>query len=126
MKRIAVLVASLCIVFLTCGCGTPNTTPPPAALAPGYLSQTDQQMGEALAAAHAFYVQIQSDITAGKYTPSATEKTALNAFAASINAAQAAYLAYHASPTAANQTAASNAVQQVETQQATLQPEVIQ
>ena len=62
----------LCLpLMLGIGCTNPaNTTPPPASLAPGYLNSTDQQMGEILAGAHAFYVQIQGDIAAGKHTPS--------------------------------------------------------
>lgn len=115
----------LLLGMLTAGCTNPaTTTPPPAAVAPGYLNPTDQQMGEALSAARAFYTTIQTDITAGKYTPSATEKTALNAFAVAINTAEAAYIAYHASPSVVTEDAASRAVQAVQQQQTALEPTI--
>jgi hypothetical protein len=115
----------LLLGMLTAGCTNPaNTTPPPQALAPGYLNATDQQMGEALAAAHAFYVRIQTDVAAGKYTPSPVEKTALNNFAIALNTAQSLYLNYHASPSVVSEDAASHAVQNVQQQQAALQPTI--
>jgi len=120
MKRLALILALGLI-----GCTNPaTTTPPPAAVAPGYLNATDQQIGEALSAARAFYVSIQTDIRKGTYTPSATEKTALNNFAAAINTAEAAYIAYHANPNVVTEDAASRATQAVQQQQTALQPSI--
>jgi len=122
MRGIALV---LFLGMLTAGCtNAPTTTPPPAALAPGYLNATDQQMGEALAAAHAFYVRIQTDVAAGKYVPSPTEKTALNNFAIALNTAQTLYLNYHASPSVVSEDAASRAVQNVQQQQSALTPTI--
>jgi hypothetical protein len=120
MKRSLILAA----ILLTGCTNPPATTPPPAAIAPGYLNQTDQQMGEALAAARAFYTQIQTDIAKGTYTPSASEKTVLNAFATSLNIANAAYLAYHANPNPVTESTASQDVQKVTQQQTALQPTI--
>jgi hypothetical protein len=110
----------LCLA-LPIGCTTaPNTSQPPAAIAPGYLNATDQQLGEILSGARAFYVSIQQQSAAGKITLTPTEKTAFNAFATALNTAEAAYLSYHASPSVVTEDAASRAVQQAQTQQALL------
>lgn len=127
MRRLFTSISSalLLLCALCIGCvHAPAVTQPPAVIAPGYLNQTDQQMGEALAAARAFYVHVQKDIAAGTYTPSATEKTALNVFGVAINTAEAAYIAYHASPNVVTEDTASQAVQAVQVQQTALNPEV--
>jgi len=119
------LAFAFILTFGAIGCtNPPTTTPPPAAVAPGYLNATDQQIGEALSAARAFYVSMQTAIQKGTYTPSVTEKTALNAFATAINTAEAAYIAYHANPNVVTEDAASNAVQAVQQQQTALQPTI--
>ena len=76
------------------GCKSSSTTNP-ATLAPGYLNTADQVMGQTIQAARSFYTSIQSQIAAATYTPSATEKTALDAFGVTLNQAQLEYLAYH-------------------------------
>lgn len=125
MKRLAVLIASVLIIPLSFGCHTtPNTSQPPAALAPGYNNPTDKQIGEALASARAFYTRIQQDVAKGTYTPSDTEKAALNSFGITLNTANAAYLTYHANPTAANEATALKDSQQVQAQQTALQPTI--
>lgn len=101
------------------GCNKTTTTPPTA---PGYLNQADQQMGTVLAAAHAFYQQIYTNIQQGTYTPSPTEKTALNQFGNTLNVAQGAYLAYHNGT--GSEVAAQTAVSQVQAQQAALQNQI--
>jgi len=121
MKRAALLL----LVVGMIGCTNPaTTTPPPAAVAPGYLNAVDQQIGEALSAARAFYVSLQASIQKGTYTPSAAEKTALNNFATTINTAEAAYIAYHANPNVVTEDAASRATQTVQQQQTALQPSI--
>src|ERR1019366_9491404 len=123
-KRIATsFFLSLILIaapFWITGCGASSTATPPRALAPGYLNSADQTMGEVLAGARAFYTSIQQQSVAGTMVLSATDKTGFNTFGISLNAAQTLYLAYHGSPTAANQTAAQNAVNQVEAQQSAL------
>lgn len=118
MRKLTVLL--LCVPLMLAGCAkTTGTTPP---LAPGYQNQTDQSMGQALAAAHSFYQTIQQDVTAGKFVPSPTEKTALNDFAASLNVAQPLYLAYHAGT--ATQAQAQAAVNDVIAKQSALQAQI--
>jgi hypothetical protein len=114
MKRLAFLLMSL---MLLTGCATATSPTPP--LAPGYINQADQVMGQTLAAAHAFYQNIQQDSAAGKVTLSPTEKTALNDLGTALNAAQTLYLNYHNGT--ATQAAAQTAVNQVTTQQAAVQ-----
>ena len=98
--------------------GCKPTTTTPAVLAPGYLSQADQQMGEILSGAHAFYASIQQQTQAGTLTLDATTKQAFNAFGASLNAAQTVYLAYHNGT--ATQAQAQAAVNTVQSKQAAL------
>lgn len=99
------------------GCKASNPTTP-AQLAPGYQNSADQQMGEILSGAHAFYVSIQQQEQAGKLglTPAAT--AAFNTFGTTLNAAQSVYLAYHNGQ--ATQAQAQTAVNQVQSQQAAL------
>lgn len=100
MKRaILTVVASLC--FLA-GCKSASFTLPPTALAPGYSSAADQQMGQAMAALRAGdYAATTSYLS---LTPSqqAAEKSALNNFTTAVNTADTLYLAYHAGVTVAN------------------------
>ena len=110
------LGTALAMVFVGC---KPVSTTAPQTLAPGYLNQADQVMGETLVGAHAFYVTIQQDVAAGKYHPSTTEATSLNDFATALNAAQILYVAYHAGQ--ATQAQAQTAVNAVATQQTALQ-----
>ncbi|MDE2104958.1 MAG: hypothetical protein KGL39_47410 [Patescibacteria group bacterium] len=104
---------------LAVGCKTSSTSTSPAVLAPGYLNQADQTMGQTLAAAHQFYAKIQADVQAGTYTPSSTERTALDTFAVTLNQAQLEYLAYHNG--VATQAQAQAAVNAVSAAQAQLQ-----
>lgn len=102
----------LCL-FLPLGCTPATTTTSPAAVAPGYLNAADQQMGQILAGARAFYTTIQQDSSAGKVTLSAIEKTAFNDFGVSLNTAETVYLAYHSgTATQASAQAAVNTIQQ--------------
>lgn len=112
------IILALALVSLM-GCKPATTPTTPQTLAPGYMNQADQTMGEILQGAHAFYVQIQSDVASGKYQPSVTEKTSLNNFAVALNGAQIIYIAYHAG--AATQAQAQTAVNNVTTQQTALQ-----
>lgn len=114
MKRLLVLLA-LCLPLAACKPSNPTT---PAQLAPGYQNSADQQMGEILAGAHAFYNRVQQDSAGGGLQLSPTEKTAFNAFGVSLNAAQTVYLAYHAGT--ATQAQAQAAVDKVQQQQASL------
>lgn len=118
MKLLTTCVLSLTLLGLP-GCKTASTTTASQSLAPGYANQADQAMGETLVGAHSFYVTIQADVASGKYTPSATEKTALNNFATVLNTAQILYIAYHAGQ--ATQAQAQAAVNNVTTQQTSLQ-----
>jgi hypothetical protein len=76
-------------------------------------------MDQVLVGAKSFYVSIQKQVTAGTYTPSASEKTALNTFASALNTAESVYLAYHNGT--ATQAQAQTAVDSVSAQQTTLQ-----
>lgn len=120
MKRIILVTATAAaLLFLPMGCKTPTSTTPPAALAPGFSSPADQTMDQVLVGAHNFYLDIQAQIAAGKYTPAPTEKTALNTFATAVNTAETVYLAYHNGT--ATQAAAQAAVDSVTAQQTALQ-----
>lgn len=117
--------------------GCKAATAPAQPLAPGYQNAADQQMGQILSGARAFYSTIQCETQGLNWSQatsqcvadpaitsplvlSATVKTAFNDFGASLNAANTVYLAYHANPTAATQTAAQTAVNAVQQQQAAL------
>ena len=120
MKRLRKI--GYCLVFglavgLAIGCRTVTAPTPP--VAPGYINSADQTMGETLAAAHAFYVRIQSDAALGSFTLNATEKAAMNALAASLNVAQPIYLAYHAGT--ATEAQAEAAVKDVSAKQTAVQ-----
>lgn len=120
MKRIPILLLGLALLIpvVPTGCAKPNTTTPPAALAPGYQNPADQQMGEILAGAHAFYNSIAQQSAAGTLTLTPSVKTAFNAFGVTLNSAQTVYLSYHAG--AATQAQAQAAVNAVQQQQAAL------
>jgi hypothetical protein len=117
MKRILILM-SLCLTLTACPGSNPSNPSTPAQLAPGYQNQADQQMGQILSGARAFYVSIQQQSTAGTLTLDATTKQAFNTFGVSLNAAESVYLAYHQGQ--ATQAAVQTAVNQVQTQQAAL------
>jgi len=130
MKRIALLLF-LSVALLGC----PSATSPTPPLAPGFSSQADQTMNQILVGARAFYNTIQCETQAKNWaaatnqcvsdpnitTPmvlSATEKTAINDFGVSLNAANAVYKAYHAGT--ATQDQAQVAVNTVQAKQAAL------
>lgn len=122
MKRLLKLAAIASLGFSIgwlVGC-TPAATNPttPAQLAPGYSNQADQQMGEVLSGAHAFYQSIQQQSQAGTLTLTPQVKQAFNAFGVSLNAAQSVYLAYHQG--AATQAQAQAAVDKVQQEQQAL------
>lgn len=96
----------------------PSANPPAQTLAPGYQNAADQQMGEILAGAHAFYVSIEQQVAGGSLTLTPEVKTGFNTFGTSLNAAQSVYLAYHNGT--ATQAAAQAAVNMVQQQQAAL------
>lgn len=113
MKRF-ILILGLCLLPMG-GCKTASTTQP---LAPGYSNTADQQMGQILSGARAFYVSIQQQSAAGTLTLDPTVKVSLNDFGTSLNAAETVYLAYHNGQ--ATQAAAQAAVNTVQTKQAAL------
>jgi hypothetical protein len=119
MKRFAVSLSSgLLLLCMLGGCHTATITPPTTALAPGYLNAADQQMGEILSGARAFYTSIQTQSATGKITLTPAVKTSFNAFGVALNSAEAVYLAYHNGT--ATQAAAQTAVNTVQSQQAAL------
>lgn len=116
------------------GCKTVAGPPPP--LAPGYANTADQVMGETLAAANGFYHAIQCetqtmawDLKSKSCVPDTkvtspmtlgpTEAQSFNAFAISLNTANAVYLSYHAGQ--ATQAQAQAAIDTVQAQQNALQ-----
>lgn len=113
------LLFSLLLVAALAISGCKPATGPTPPLAPGYSNQADQTMGQTLAAAHAFYSQIQRDTAAGTFFPSPAEKTALNDFGVAINVAQTAYVAFHNGQ--GTQAAAQTAIDQVVVKQTTVQ-----
>ena len=114
------LIVQVGLLVSLSGCNNPSPTNP-TTLAPGYYNAADQQMGEILSGAHAFYLSVQQQSAAGTLKLSATAKTVFNDFGASLNAADSVYLAYHQTPTAANQATAQAAVNVVQTKQAAAQ-----
>lgn len=114
MKRLATLALGLAML-MPMGCKKTGTTQP---LAPGYLNQADQVMGETLAAARGFYLKFEDGVTSGQYTETAAEKAAFQQFSVSLNVADAAYLGYHAGTT--TQAQAQAAVNAVTAQQSSI------
>jgi hypothetical protein len=119
MKKAFLAMALTVSLLMPIGCVKATSTTPAAALAPGYLNQADQVMGQSLVGAHAFYMTIQRDVASGKYTPSPTEKTTLNNFATALNTAQVIYVGYHAGVNTESQ--AQAAVNAVTSQQTAVQ-----
>jgi hypothetical protein len=78
----------------------------------------DQQMGQILAGARAFYLSIQQQSANGQMTLSAAEKAAFNKFGILLNSSDSVYLAYHQGT--ASQAQAQAAVNSVQTAQAAL------
>lgn len=118
-----ILVLALAVSFLTVGCKTSSTNVAPP-LAPGFTSQPDQVMFSTLKAAHDFYQVLQSDASSGKWTPSPTEKQTLNAFAITLNTAEAEYLAFkNGTATQAQAQAAVDKVSAAETQLQMIAPQ---
>lgn len=120
MKKILIqaMVLGMCLVPIS-GCGAVNSTTPPAAVAPGYLNQADQIMGEVLQSAHALYYRLQQDSLTGKFVPSPAEVTVLNNLQVALNSAQPIYIAYHNGTATQNQ--AQIAVDSVKQNQAAVQ-----
>ena len=116
MKALTSAILALALMVPLAGCKTAATAPP---LAPGYLNQADQTMGQALAGAEAFYQKIQQQSAAGTVALSAGEKKVLNDLGTAINAADPLYLAYHNGQ--GTQAAAQTAIDQVTAQQAVVQ-----
>lgn len=124
MKLRSLLLLSVLAIPLTACTNPANVTQPPAALAPGYATVQDQQIGQAIQGATGFYTAIQNDVSAGKYTPTPAELTGLNAFGRALNAAKALAQTYHNNPTAANLAPAQNAVNGLQAQQAALKAQI--
>lgn len=89
MKILSTLV--LCLAL--CGCGAVKSTTPPAALAPGAISQFDSDTYRALATSHA--VAQSAAGNAAKLTT--TEKAALNQFIQYLNIADSLFVSFHRS-----------------------------
>jgi hypothetical protein len=88
----AVFLAVLTVLPVSmAGCKAANT-PLPA----GAINATDASLNANLQAAHAGLAQYEADVTAGKHTPDATEKTIINKVIVSLNTADALYQSYHA------------------------------
>ena len=90
MKRIAIFTASI-LLALCVGCHAANVPLPT-----GAINATDAQINANLQAAHAAVLQYEADVTAGKHTPDATEKTVVNKLVAALNFADPLYQSYHA------------------------------
>lgn len=105
MKKLLLALALVSVM----GCKPATTTQP---LAPGYTSQTDQQIGQELAAANGFYASINCAIkglgfspqtktcdpnkTVPKYNPQGAELTTLTDLHIALNQANPIYNAFHA------------------------------
>jgi len=114
LRILALTAASFAAVGWLTAC-TPAATNPttPAQLAPGYQNAADQQMGEILSGAHAFYTSIQEQVQAGTLTLSADGKAKFNDFGIALNSAQIVYLGYHSGANTQAQAQASvNIMQQ--------------
>ncbi len=121
MRRFEAMILALVLLapMGVTGCKTAATAPP---LAPGYLNQADQTMGQALAGAEAFYQKIQLQSATGLVQLSDGEKAVLNKLGTAINAADPLYLAYHNGQ--GTQAAAQAAVDQVTTAQTAAQAQI--
>lgn len=111
-------VSILALTTLLPGCRT--AAAPTPALAPGYVNQADQTMGQTLAAARAFYVHINGDVKAGKYKVSeGAEKDALTSLFIALSTADPVYVQFHTG--AATQAQAQAVVDKVTAAQTSLQ-----
>jgi hypothetical protein len=94
MKKFAFRTFLFCAAFLfgyaVVGCAKP------APLPTGAINAVDAGLNANLQAAHAAVVQYESDVTAGKHTPTPTEKTVVNNLIRALNTADPLYQSYHA------------------------------
>jgi hypothetical protein len=81
-------------LMLIAGCNIHSATPPP--LPTNAVNQTDASINEVLQSAHAAYVQVYNDVQAGKWKPTAGQKTVLDNLATALNVADPLYQSYHA------------------------------
>lgn len=103
MKRALLsLILLPLLVFPLAGCPKASSTTPPAALAPGYSTTVDQELGQALAALRAGDYAATTSYLSLTPTQQAAEKAALNNFTTAVNTADTLYLAFHAGVTVAN------------------------
>jgi 3-oxoacyl-(acyl-carrier-protein) synthase len=104
------IILALCLTLA--GCHAATTAPPP--LAPGALNQFDQTSYQTLLAVQATIHSLQDSYNAN---PTGLEsiKAPLNQATADYNLADIAWQTYHASATAANQTAVTSALTKVQT-----------
>jgi hypothetical protein len=72
------------------GC-KPASAPLPA----GAINAVDAQTNADLQAAHAYVAQWQADVKAGKYTPSAQEKSIFSSLVTGLNTADPLYQSWH-------------------------------
>lgn len=93
MKRLSLI---LLLALPLTGCPSANTTTPPAAIAPGYSSPADQTLGQSLAAVVAFTNQEKANFAALPTAKQDAERPYLNSLIMAVNAADSAYLAFHA------------------------------
>jgi hypothetical protein len=84
---------ALCLILLLPLAGCPTSPTPP--LAPGYSNSADQQLGQDLAAVVGFTDQEKINYATLPATQQAAEKSYLNTLINSVNAANAAYNAFH-------------------------------
>ncbi len=115
MKRILISTALALGLCMSVGCKTVTAPTAPQTLAPGYINGQDQTMGKVLAGVHAYIAKMQAQISDNTFTPSATDKQALNALIATADAAYQTYNSYHAG--AATEAAAQTAVNTAYAQQ---------
>jgi hypothetical protein len=69
----------------------PVTAPLPS----GAINNVDAQVNATLQAAHAAVVQYESDVTAGKHTPTAEEKSIVNKLVQALNVADPLFQQWH-------------------------------
>lgn len=99
MKHLTTIILTACLLAVPMtGCKKAATTPTQA-IAPGYNNSADEIMGTALSGANGFYLHVQADIAAGKYTPGTSERTMLQSFNQALIIANTTYVAYHAGQT---------------------------
>lgn len=99
------ILFALCLL-VPMGCNTVTSTVPPAAVAPGYASPADQQLGQDLAAVNKFVASEKGNYSCDSVASAAqtcltpaqqtAEKPYLNGLVTATDAANTVYLAYHA------------------------------